>query len=149
MPLKRPPPETAGSPDDVEATFYEAMQAGDLERLMSVWADEEEVVCVHPGGARVVGLAAIRASFEAIFAQSPVPVRPEQVHRLNALGCAVHHLAERVDMLTPQGAQVAWALATNVYVKTTLGWRMVAHHASPGQLGEAPPTVGEAPSTLH
>ena len=48
-----------------------------------------------------------------------------------------------------QGPQAAWTLATNVYVKTTQGWRMVAHHASPGSLGEPPPTVGEAPSTLH
>jgi hypothetical protein len=39
-------------------------------------------------------------------------------------------------------------LATNVYVKTTLGWRMVAHHASPGSAEEMQ-TSGETPSTLH
>jgi uncharacterized protein (TIGR02246 family) len=137
------------SPDDTEAQFYEAMQSGDLDKLMAVWADDDEVVCVHPGGARVVGLAAIRASFEAIFAQSAVPVQPEQVHRLQAPGCAVHHLAERVSVLTAEGAQTAWALATNVYIQTAQGWRMVAHHASPGQLGEPPPTLQEVPSILH
>ena len=137
------------SPDDTEAQFYEAMQAGDIDRMMAVWADDDEVVCVHPGGARVIGLAAIRASFEAIFAQNAVPVQPEQVHRLHTLGSAVHHLAERVQVMTNEGPQTAWALATNVYVKTSLGWRMVAHHASPGQLGEPPPTLREAPSTLH
>jgi uncharacterized protein (TIGR02246 family) len=137
------------SPDDTEAQFYEAMQSGDIDKLMGVWADDDEVVCVHPGGARVVGLAAIRASFEAIFAQNAVPVQPEQVHRLHTMACAVHHLAERVSVLTAEGPQTAWALATNVYVKTAQGWRMVAHHASPGQLGEPPPTLQELPSTLH
>ena len=69
------------SPDEVEAQFYEALQHGDLEKLMAVWADDDEIVCVHPGGPRVVGNAAIRASFEAIFANGGIPVQP-QVHRL-------------------------------------------------------------------
>ena len=104
---------------------------------------------MHPGGGRVIGPAAIRASFEAIFAQNPVPVQPEQVRRVQTHELAVHHLAERVTVLTPQGTQTAWALATNVYIKTVLGWRLVAHHASPGHLGEPPDTAGETPSTLH
>jgi uncharacterized protein (TIGR02246 family) len=137
------------SPDDTEAQFYEALQNGDLDKLMAVWADDDEVVCVHPGGTRVIGLAAIRASFEAIFAQNAVPVSPEQVHRLHSLDCAIHHLAERISVLTPEGPQTAWAMATNVYVKTAQGWRLAAHHASPGQLGEPPPTLREIPSTLH
>jgi uncharacterized protein len=40
---------------------------------MAVWADDDEIVCVHPGGPRVVGAAAIRASFEAIFANGGIP----------------------------------------------------------------------------
>jgi ketosteroid isomerase-like protein len=51
------------SPDDVEAAFYEALQKGDIDALMALWADDDEVVCVHPGGGgRLVGPAAIRAS---------------------------------------------------------------------------------------
>ena len=50
-----------GSPDDIEAMFYEALQTGNIERLMACWADEDEVVCVHPGGQRLLGPAAIRA----------------------------------------------------------------------------------------
>ncbi|NBU89623.1 MAG: DUF4440 domain-containing protein, partial [Betaproteobacteria bacterium] len=50
------------SPEDIEQQFYEALQQGDIERLMAVWADDDEIVCVHPGGPRVIGHAAIRAS---------------------------------------------------------------------------------------
>ena len=141
-----------GSPDEVEARFYEALQRGDLELLMSVWADDDEIVCVHPGGARVVGPRAIRASFEAIFANGAVPARPEGVHRLQWHGGALHHLLERIEVPAEQakaaGIETAWVIATNVYVKTPQGWRLAAHHASAG-LAEAPPTVGDAPSTLH
>jgi hypothetical protein len=40
-------------------------------------------------------------------------------------------------------------LATNVYIKTAEGWRMVVHHASPGSVGERPAVVGETPPVLH
>lgn len=146
---KPPPAALMASPDDIEAEFYEALQRGDIERLMAVWADDDEVVCVHPGGPRVIGPAAIRASFEAIFANGAIPVVPEQVHRLHTIGSAVHHLAERITVQTAEGPRTAWVLATNVYVKTAQGWRMVAHHASPGSLGEEPPEAGEVAATLH
>jgi uncharacterized protein (TIGR02246 family) len=136
------------SPDDVEAQFYEALQQADLDKLMAVWADDDEVACVHPGGPRVSGLAAIRASFEAIFANGAIPLQPQGVRRLQALGCAVHHLVEHVGIVGAQGRRGAWVLATNVYVKTAQGWRMVVHHASPGS-EPAEPAAGETPSTLH
>ena len=136
------------SPDDIEARFYEALQRADIHLLMALWADDDEIVCVHPGGPRLVGAEAIRASFETIFAKGAIPVQPEQVHRLHALGCAVHHLAESIAMDGPQGRQRAWVMATNVYVKTPAGWRMAAHHASPGS-AQQPAPAGEAPSMLH
>jgi uncharacterized protein (TIGR02246 family) len=136
------------SPDDVEAQFYEALQQADLDKLMAVWADDDEVACVHPGGPRVSGLAAIRASFEAIFANGAIALQPHGVRRLQMLGCAVHHLVEHISIGDAQGRRSAWVLATNVYVKSAQGWRMVVHHASPGS-EPAAPAAGETPSTLH
>ena len=136
------------TPDDVEAQFYEALQQANLNKLMAVWSDDDDIACVHPGGPRVVGHAAIRASFEAIFANGAIPLQPQGVRRLSALGWAVHHLVERIAIVDAQGSRSAWVLATNVYVKTAQGWRMVAHHASPGSEA-AEPAAGETPSTLH
>jgi ketosteroid isomerase-like protein len=137
------------SADDVEAQFYEALQRGDIERLMAAWSDDDEVACVHPGGPRVVGHGAVRASFDAMFANGPIPVRPQQVRRVEVAGCAVHHVLERVDITAAEGTQTAWVLATNVFFKTTQGWRLVLHHASPGSPREAQEIVADAPSTLH
>ena len=136
------------SPDDTEQQFYEALQRGDIERLMAVWSDDEEISCVHPGGPRVVGAAAIRSAFEAIFANGAVNARPEKVRRLQTLSCSVHSVLEQVHIMTPQGPQTAWVVATNVYLKTTQGWRLVSHHASPGSPREMQEII-EAASTLH
>lgn len=137
-----------GTADDVEAAFYEAMQAADIERLMACWSDDEEIVCVHPGGPRVVGPAAIRAAFEAIFANGSIRAWPQQVRRVDALASAVHNVLERIEMLTPSGPARAFVLATNVYHKTAQGWRMVAHHASPGSQSEAQ-EINDVPQVLH
>ena len=145
---KAPAAALLASPDDVEAQFYEALQQADLERLMAVWADDEDVACVHPGGPRVIGPAAIRASFEAIFANGAIPVVPQGTRRLQAMGSAVHHVLERITVTEEAGERSAWVLATNVFLKTAQGWRMVAHHASVGsEAGD--PGRGEAPATLH
>ena len=150
MPMQAP--RTAhlmASPDDVEAQFYEALREADLDKLMALWADDDEVFCVHPGGPRVVGQQAIRAAFDAVFAGSGrIHVQPERVRRLRALDSAVNNVVERVQLQSDAGVQTGFVVATNVYLKTTQGWRMVAHHASPGTAHETPEIV-ETPSVLH
>lgn len=148
MPTTPPKAALLASPDDVEAQFYDALREADLDKLMGVWADDEEVVCIHPGGPRLVGPAAVRAAFEAVFANGPVQVQPEKVRRVQALSAAMHSVIERIALNTPEGVRTGWVMATNVYLKTTQGWRMVAHHASPGTAQE-PPELIETPSVLH
>lgn len=138
-----------GTPDDVEAAFYEALQSGDIEKLMACWADEDHIACIHPGGPRVVGTGAIRAAFDSLFAHGgAIAARPEHISRVESLACAVHNVLEKVDVLTEEGMVHAFVLATNVYHKTPQGWRLVAHHASPGSLGDAK-DLSHAPQVLH
>ena len=137
------------SPEDAEAQFYEALRDGDLDRVMAVWADDEDVVCVHPGGARVVGPLAVRAAFESIFTNGQIAVHAEHVKVVHAMGSSVHSVLERIDVVTVEGPRTGWIVATNVYVKTGQGWRMVAHHASPGAPDELPEITETAPAILH
>lgn len=148
MPLMHHQPPLA-SPDEIEQQFYEALQQADLERLMAVWSDDDEVACVHPGGPRIVGAAAIRASFETLFANGSVNASAHKVRRLQMPGAAVHHVLERVELMTQEGPKAAYVVATNVYVKSPQGWRMVLHHASPGSASELQEIGGESPSVLH
>ena len=136
----------AGSPDEVETAFYEALHAGDLEKLMACWADEEEIVCIHPGGgARVVGLQAIRDMFATMMERGGLNVRASEVVRMQSLGSAVHSVVEHVVVNLPDGPGEALVYATNVYVKQPQGWRIVTHHASAAAPGER----GTQPSHLH
>ena len=96
----------------------------------------------------MIGSGAIRATFEGMFANGSVQAHPERVHKVVSLACAVHHLVERVEIITPQGAKHAFVIATNVYQKMPQGWRMVAHHATPGSTSEIQ-EVSDTPPVLH
>ncbi len=137
-----------GSADEIETAFYEALQAGDLERLMACWANEEDIICVHPGGPRLIGAMAIRNSFEIMFSHGPIRSFPERLHKLETITSAVHNLIERVEIYTADGAQIAFVTSTNVYMRTAQGWRMVAHHASPGTPPEIHSDI-DTPTILH
>jgi hypothetical protein len=49
----------------------------------------------------------------------------------------------------PDGPKLAFVLTTNVYVRTAQGWRMVAHHASPGTAQEIHARADALPTVLH
>src|SRR3569623_3275943 len=106
-----------GDADEIEAAFYDALQNGDIEKLMACWADEDEIVCIHPGGPRVVGAVAIRATFEAMFANGSIRAWPEQARKTQALASCVHNVLDRVEVLSAGGPAQAWVIATNVYHK--------------------------------
>ncbi len=101
-----------------------------------------------PGGPRLLGHAAVRAAFEALFANGSVKAQAEKVRRIDAGSSSVHSVIERVEVMGNDGPQMAWVLATNVYVKTVQGWRLMAHHASPGTRDE-PVDVYTEPTVLH
>lgn len=145
---RKAPVALMSNADETEASFYDAMQHGDLERMMAVWSDDEEIACVHPGGPRAVGTVAVRATFEAVFANGPVQVQVHHVRRFETEHCAVHHVTEKVQAMTDKGMQTAYVIATNVYVRTPVGWRMVGHHASSG-LPLDLPDISEPRTVLH
>jgi ketosteroid isomerase-like protein len=133
-----------GSAADVEAALYDALNRADVEALMLLWADDEEIVCVHPGGPRLLGHAAIRASWEAILERGGLQIRPSQLHQTHNLMSSVHTVVEGV---TSSASEPAHLIATNVYIKTPQGWRIVLHHVSvaPGPV----PAGLYPPSSLH
>jgi ketosteroid isomerase-like protein len=125
-----------GTADDIETAYYDALARADINALMLLWADDDEIVCIHPSAPRLTGHDAIRASWEAIFAHGGLHIHPQRLHVTQNVMSAVHNLVEHVHR---EGRAVVdvHVLATNVYMKTAHGWRMVIHHASIAE-GSAP-----------
>ena len=136
------------TPEDAEDAFYEAIGRADLDALMGVWAEDEEIVCIHPTGQRLVGARAIRESWRGVFANNPrLTVQTRRSVQWKGGLLAVHSVVETLylgEEPTPHGPM----LSTNVFQRGADGWRLIAHHTSSAAEGEAEP--GEsAPHTLH
>lgn len=116
------------TPQDAEAAFYEAFESGDLQAMMEVWADDDQIVCIHPGAPRLEGVSEVRESWRQIFASAEhVSVERIDAHYIQDALLAIHQLREVVDV---EHSAAAVILATNIFQLTDGGWRMVLHHAS-------------------
>src|SRR5437868_11146223 len=84
---------------DAENAFYEALERCDLEAMMAVWAEDEEVICVHPGGERLTGQDQLRASWAQIFsagAQARLQVSNQVA--ISGVMLAVHSVHENFSL---------------------------------------------------
>jgi ketosteroid isomerase-like protein len=140
------------SPQDAEAAFYEALTKSDLDAMMAVWADDDDIYCVHPNGARISGVEKVRESWRQIFASGQTlrfQLREQQ--HVQGMMLSIHSVYEHVTVAGEQRSRGP-VIATNVYLRTERGWRMVAHHASPAPAtagAEAEPRRAATPKTLH
>ena len=119
------------SPQDAALAFYQAFEAKDVDAMMATWAEDEDIVCVHPGGPRLVGYEAVRIGWEQLFAgETKLSFRLDEIVVIETVGLAMQSAVEHVTVGNDPKARGA-AIATNVYLRTPLGWRIVVHHASP------------------
>ena len=68
---------------DAESAFYEALERCDLEGMMAVWSEDDEIVCVHPAGARLTGQDELLDKFPVL--QRTLRVRAPYIDPLNHL----------------------------------------------------------------
>ena len=99
--------------------------------MMASWAEDEDIVCVHPGGPRLVGYEAVRAGWEQLFSgETKLSFRLDEIVVIETVGLAMQSAIEHVTVGSdpkPRGA----AIATNIFLRTPSGWRIVVHHSSP------------------
>ena len=129
------------SPEAAEEAFYRALHKSDLDLMMAVWDEDENISCVHPGGQRLDGRAAVRQSWEQIFAHSPgMEFRLTDESRFDDQNLTVHVVHEHIRLGKDKDYQPP-VIATNVYRMTENGWRMVMHHASATRSNRQPASL--------
>ena len=142
-------PTMFATADEAERAFYDAVERADISRLAQVWADDEEVVCVHPGGLRVVGHHGVLESWHEILSAGGLRIQPARLVTLHSMMGAVHSLVETIAVSHEGAAQVAHCYATNVYHKGPTGWRLVMHHASAAPVEAGMLDLNDVPGLLH
>jgi ketosteroid isomerase-like protein len=120
--------------------------------MMEVWSEDEEVSCIHPGGARLSGFSQVREHWAQIFKSGQrLQVQLSDQLIISGMLFAVHSLHENIMVRSGHGEGTrSIIVATNVYQRASDGWRMLLHHGSHGPA----PVVrrelpAEAPKVLH
>ncbi|MFH8465505.1 nuclear transport factor 2 family protein [Streptomyces sp. NPDC017991] len=135
--------------------FYETLEQGDFEELSSLWLtpsdlgrDEEyhdpaqagEISCVHPGWPVLNGRGEVLRSYALIMANTEyiqfflTDVHVSVTGDTALVTCTENILSggpppEDSDELGPLVGQLV--VATNVFRRTSEGWKLWSHHASP------------------
>ena len=113
------------------ARFYRAFEQLLIDEMDAVGAHSEDVKCVHPGWPLLTGWAAVRASWQAIFASTAEmrftlsDVRVVAASDFGWVTCTENILSEAAGRVS-----VTSILATNLFARAAGGWRLVHHHAS-------------------
>lgn len=108
--------------------FYDAHEQRDMAAMSSVWAQTDDVACVHPGWPILRGWSDVRQSWEGIFrgpGRNQFVVTNVAVTLTDVL--AIVTLDENLLDETARGT----IAATNVFRLDDGSWRMVLHHGSP------------------
>ncbi|GGU21294.1 MULTISPECIES: nuclear transport factor 2 family protein [Streptomyces] len=124
--------------------FYETLERGDFDELSELWLDATEagdtgISCVHPGWPVLSGRGEVLRSYALIMANTEyiqfflTDVKVVILGETALVTCTENILsggpAEESGELGPLVGQLV--VATNVFRRTSQGWRLWSHHGSP------------------
>jgi len=127
-------------------SFYAAVEHGDIDALRSVWTRDREAVCVHPGAEPIHGTSAVLRSWSLIMANTDyiqfflTDVQITLSGDVAAVTCTENILTagqggsevgEIAGQDTPAPFAGGKAQALNVFTRSTEGWHLWIHQASP------------------
>ena len=128
------------TPQAAEDAFYDALEEGDLDRLMAVWDDTDDLGCLLPMQPLKQGRSAVRETFRQAFqALGGINIQASHLQWLSWGDAAAHLLEEEVA--GPDGRLAPPVYAMNLFRRTPTGWRLVLHQNAP-----SPPPPGTIPA---
>ncbi len=128
---------------EVNAALYRAVEELDLAAMERLWLHESWVRCIHPGWDMLVGWDLVRQSWAQIFSGTrwirvtPTRVDVQVFGEIGLVACA-----ENITAASDGEVGVAVAQATNLFLMTDDGWRLIHHHSSPAPVRVTQPFSG-------
>jgi ketosteroid isomerase-like protein len=125
---------------DANAAFYAAFLNGDIAALERLWADGDDISCIHPGWPAVVGRAAVIGSWGDILRSAGRP----------KITCHEPYAIVSCDggrVLCVELMDTVPLAASNHFKRINGVWRLVHHQSSPIAQAVARAPRASSPST--
>lgn len=121
--------------------FYDAVETGDVDLMASLWVDDAETSCIHPGATPLRGTAQVLRSWTVLMANvgyiqfflTDVEVttfpRGADEPTTAVVSCTENILSG--EGLSAEAFSGGKLVCTSILVKEPGGWKFWSRHASP------------------
>jgi hypothetical protein len=109
---------------DANAAFYDAFLRGDVAALERLWADDDDISCIHPGWPAIIGRTAVIGSWGDILLSAERP----QVTCHDPYAIVAGDQGRVICIELMDSVPLA---ASNHFRRIDGVWRLVRHQSSP------------------
>jgi hypothetical protein len=129
-------------PLEVHRLFYDAVESGDVDLMASLWVDDPDTSCVHPGAVPLRGTSQVLRSWTVLMAtvgyiqffltDVDVVMLPRGSDEPDtAVIVCTENILSGEGMTSPDAFAGGRAVCTSIVVRTGGGWKFWSRHASP------------------
>jgi len=123
-------------------TYYKAFENFDLKLMSNVWANTDDVVCIHPGWDILIGWEKVRDGWSKIFMDDTLlkfTIRNTNTIILNEIG--IVSCIEQIFVSAKDTISQTFIATTNLFKETKDGLKLFYHHSSPVLTNERDLTI--------
>ena len=122
--------------------FYDAVETGDVDLMASLWVDDADTSCVHPGALPLRGTAQVLRSWTVLLANvgyiqffltdvEVATVPRGAVEPTTAVVTCTENILSGEGLSSAEAFAGGKAVCTSILVKEPGGWKFWSRHASP------------------
>jgi len=124
--------QTYTTPQEAEDAFYDALDEGNLDLLLSVWAESDDICCLLPMHPLVQSRRGVTDVFTHLFSQGHgVSLAIAHLGWIETDDIVIHQVEETILEQPSDRPPAPPFYGTNIYRKDITGWRLIAHLNAP------------------
>jgi len=124
--------ETFNTPQQAEDAYYDALEEGNLDKLLSIWADSDDICCLLPMYPMMQGRKGIEDVFSHLFGQGHgVELSITHLGWIETDEIAIHQVEESIPNQPADAHPAPPVYGTNIFRKEPSGWRLIVHQNAP------------------
>ena len=122
--------------------FYDAVETGDLDLMASLWVDDVDTSCIHPGAEQLRGTEAVLRSWTVLMANvgyiqffltdvevATFPRGDAEPH--TAIVTCTENILSGEGLSSAEAFSGGKLVCTSILVREPGGWKFWSRHASP------------------
>ena len=124
--------QTYNTPQEAEDAYYDALEEGELDRLLAIWADSDDICCLLPMYPMLHGRRGVEDAYRQLLnGGRGVELSIAHLGWIETDNFAIHQVEETVANPGGESPPPPPLYGTNIFRKESDGWRLIVHQNAP------------------